>query len=48
MENSLKKDFGTIAITPDLSINNISSYIENLELIHNNHHKIEFLIIPYF
>ena len=45
MENSLKKDFGTIAITPDLSINNISSYIENLELVHNNHHKIDFLII---
>ena len=45
MENSLKKDFGTIAITPDLSINNISSYTKNLELIHNNHHRIEFLII---
>ena len=45
MENNLEKNYGSIAITPDLSSESISSYINNLELIRSNTHKVEFLII---
>ena len=45
MENNLEKNYGRIAITPDLSSESISSYINNLELIRSNTHKVEFLII---
>ena len=45
MENSLERKNGSIAITPDLSPGSISSYINNLELIRRNTHKVEFLII---
>ena len=45
MENNLGREHSSIAITPDLSPENISSYINNLELIRNNTHKVEFLII---
>ena len=45
MENNLERKYGSIAITPDLSFEGISSYINNLELIRNNTHKVEFLII---
>ena len=45
MENNLERKNGSIAITPDLSPESISSYINNLELIRSNTHKIEFLII---
>ena len=45
MENNLEKNYGRIAITPDLSSGSISSYINNLELIRSNTHKVEFLII---
>ena len=45
MENNLEKNYGRIAITPDLSSESISSYINNLELIRNNTHIVEFLII---
>ena len=45
MENNLKRKYGSIAITPDLSSESISSYINNLELIRNNTHIVEFLII---
>ena len=45
MENNLGREHSSIAITPDLSAENISSYINNLELIRNNTHKVEFLII---
>ena len=45
MENNLERKYGSIAITPDLSPESISSYINNLELIKSNTHKVEFLII---
>ena len=45
MENNLEKNYGRIAITPDLSSESISSYINNLELIRSNTHIVEFLII---
>ena len=45
MENNLKKNYGRIAITPDLSSESISSYINNLELIRSNTHIVDFLII---
>lgn len=45
MENNLERKYGSIAITPDLSPESISSYINNLELIKSNTHRIEFLII---
>ena len=45
MENNLERKYGSIAITPDLSSESISSYINNLELIRNNTHIVEFLII---
>ena len=45
MENNLRREHSSIAITPDLSPESISSYINNLELIRNDTHKVEFLII---
>ena len=45
MENNLERKYSSIAITPDLSPESISSYINNLELIRSNTHKVEFLII---
>ena len=45
MENNLGREHSSIAITPDLSPENINSYINNLELIRKNTHKVEFLII---
>ena len=45
MENNLGRKHSSIAITPDLSPKSINSYINNLELIRNNTHKVEFLII---
>ena len=45
MENNLGREHSSIAITPNLSTENISSYIKNLELIRSNTHKVEFLII---
>jgi len=45
MENNLGREYSSIAITPDLSPENISSYINNLELIRSNSHKVDFLII---
>jgi len=45
MENNLEREHSSIAITPDLSPESISSYINNLELIRRNIHKVEFLII---
>ena len=45
MENNLERKYGSIAITPDLSSESISSYINNLELIRSNTHIVEFLII---
>ena len=45
MENNLEKNYGRIAITPDLSSESISSYINNLELIRSHTHIVEFLII---
>ena len=45
MENNLERKYGSIAIKPDLSFEGISSYINNLELIRSNTHKVEFLII---
>ena len=45
MENNLGRKHSSIAITPDLSLENISSYINNLELIGSNAHKVDFLII---
>ena len=45
MENNLEKNYGRIAITPDLSSESISSYINNLDLIRSNTHIVEFLII---
>ena len=45
MENNLGREHSSIAITPDLSSESISSYLNNLELIRNNTHKVEFLII---
>ena len=45
MENNLERKYGSIAITPDLSSETISSYINNLELIRSNTHIVEFLII---
>ena len=45
MENNLEREHSSIAITPNLSPANISSYINNLELIRGNNNKVEFLII---
>ena len=45
MENNLGREHSSIAITPDLSPENINSYINNLELIRRNTHRVEFLII---
>ena len=45
MENNLGREHSSIAISPDLSPENISSYINNLELIRRNAHKVDFLII---
>ena len=45
MENNLGREHSSIAITPDLSPENINSYINNLELIRSNAHKVDFLII---
>ena len=45
MENNLGREHSSIAITPDLSPENISSYINNLELIRSSSHKVDFLII---
>ena len=45
MENNLGREHSSIAITPDLSPEKISSYINNLELIRSNAHKVDFLII---
>ena len=45
MENNLGREYSSIAITPDLSSESISSYINNLELIRSNTHIVEFLII---
>ena len=45
MENNLGREHSSIAITPNLSPENISSYINNLELIRSNAHKVDFLII---
>ena len=45
MENNLGREHSSIAITPDLSPESINSYINNLELIRKNTHKVEFLII---
>ena len=45
MEKNLGREHSSIAITPDLSSESINSYINNLELIRNNTHKVEFLII---
>ena len=45
MENNLERKYGSIAITPDISSESISSYINNLELIRSNTHIVEFLII---
>ena len=45
MENNLGSEHSRIAITPELSPESINSYINNLELIRNNTHKVEFLII---
>ena len=45
MENNLGREHSSIAITPNLSPENISSYINNLELIRSNSHKVDFLII---
>tara|TARA_B100000989_G_scaffold271636_1_gene228542 strand:+ start:327 stop:950 length:624 start_codon:yes stop_codon:yes gene_type:complete len=44
MENNLGREHSSIAITPDLSPENISSYVNNLKLISNSH-KVGFLII---
>ena len=45
MENNLGREHSSIAITPDLSPESINSYINNLELIRKNTHKVEFLVI---
>ena len=45
MENNLGSEHSSIAITPELSQESINSYINNLELIRNDTHKVEFLII---
>ena len=45
MENNLGTEHSSIAITPELSPESINSYINNLELIRNDTHKVEFLII---
>ena len=45
MENNLGREHSSIAITPDLSPENISSYISNLKLIRSNAHEVDFLII---
>ena len=45
MENNLGSEHSSIAITPELSQESINSYINNLELIRNNTHRVEFLII---
>ena len=45
MENTLEKEFSFIAITPSLSPENLSLYINGLELFRRNINEIEFLII---
>jgi len=45
MENNLGSEHSSIAITPELSPESVNSYINNLELIRNDTHKVEFLII---
>ena len=45
MENTLRKEFSFIAITPSLSPENLSLYINSLELFRRNINEIEFLII---
>ena len=45
MENNLGSEHSSIAITPELSPESINSYINNLELIRNDTHRVEFLII---
>ena len=45
MENTLRKKFSFIAITPSLSPDNLSLYINSLELFRRNINEIEFLII---
>ena len=45
MENTLEEEFSFIAITPSLSPENLSSYINGLELFRRNINEIEFLII---
>ena len=45
MENNLERKYGSIAITPDLSSESISSYIHNLKLIRSNTNIVEVLII---
>ena len=45
MENTLKKEFSFVAVTPSLSPENLSLYINGLELFRRNINEIEFLII---
>ena len=45
MENTLEKKFSSIAITPNLSPENLNSYINNIESFRSNSNEIEFLII---
>ena len=45
MENTLRKEFSFVAITPSLSPENLSLYINSLELFRRNINEIEFLII---
>ena len=45
MENTLEEEFSFIAITPSLSTENLSLYINGLELFRRNINEIEFLII---
>ena len=45
MENTLEEEFSFIAITPSLSPENLSLYINSLELFRRNINEIEFLII---
>ena len=45
MENTLEEEFSFIAITPSLSPENLSLYINGLELFRRNINEIEFLII---
>ena len=45
MENTLEEEFSFIAITPSLSPENLSLYINSLESFRRNINEIEFLII---